>query len=86
MELAARARDGELTLRGEFAIVVGEFRGATSDDRPGSPGDAASEAIAAALAEVDVLVEGGTSRGAAAKQVAAATGIPRRRLYEAPDR
>jgi 16S rRNA (cytidine1402-2'-O)-methyltransferase len=85
-QLAARARDGELTLRGEFAIVVGEFRGATSDDRPGSPGDAASEAIAAALAEVDVLVEGGTSRGAAAKQVAAATGIPRRRLYEAPDR
>jgi len=85
-ELAARARDGELTLRGEFAIVVGEFRGATGDDQPGSPGDAASEAVEAALAEVDRLVEGGTSRGAAAKQVAAATGIPRRRLYEAPDR
>jgi len=85
-ELATRARDGELTLRGEFAIVVGEFRAATGDDRPGSPGDAASEAVAAALAEVDRLVESGTSRGAAAKQVAAATGIPRRRLYEAPDR
>jgi 16S rRNA (cytidine1402-2'-O)-methyltransferase len=85
-ELAARARDGELTLRGEFAIVVGEFRGATGADRSGSPGDAASEAVAAALAEVDRLVEGGTSRGAAAKQVAGATGIPRRRLYEAPDR
>jgi 16S rRNA (cytidine1402-2'-O)-methyltransferase len=85
-ELAARARDGELTLRGEFAIVVGEFRGSTGDDRPGSPGDAASEAVAAALAEVDRLVERGTSRGAAAKQVAASTGIPRRRLYEAPDR
>ena len=85
--LAELGRDGELTLRGEFAIVVGERRGAIrGDDSPGSPTDAAAEAVAAALAEVDRLVEAGTSRGAAAKQVAASTGIPRRRLYEAPDR
>ena len=85
--LAELGRDGELTLRGEFAIVVGERRGAIrGDDSPGSPTDAAGEAVTAALAEVDRLVEAGTSRGAAAKQVAASTGIPRRRLYEAPDR
>jgi len=85
--LAELGRDGELTLRGEFAIVVGERRGAIrGDDSPGSPTDAAAEAVTAALAEVDRLVEAGTSRGAAAKQVAASTGIPRRRLYEAPDR
>ena len=85
--LAQLGRNGELTLRGEFAIVVGERRRAIrGDDSPGSPTDAAAEAVTAALAEVDRLVEAGTSRGAAAKQVAASTGIPRRRLYEAPDR
>ena len=85
--VAELARDGELTLRGEFAIVVGEWRGATrGDGDPGSPGDAAAEAVAAAREEVEQLVEAGMSRGAAAKHVAAATGIPRRRLYEAPDR
>ncbi len=81
-ELARRAADGELALRGEFAIVVGEQRG-------GAPADAASEAsdaaaLDAARAEVEALVEGGTSRGDAARQVAIATGIPRRRLYGAP--
>jgi len=85
--LAELGRDGELTLRGEFAIVIGERRDALGGcDSPGSPTDAAAEAVTAALAEVDRLVEAGTSRGAAAKQVAASTGIPRRRLYEAPDR
>ena len=85
-ELAAKARDGQLTLRGEFAIVVGQRHGAASDDPGGSPGDAAAEGVAAALAEVERLVAGGTPRGEAARQVAAATGIPRRRLYAAPDR
>ena len=86
-ELAERARDGELTLRGEFTIVVGERRGAIRGvTAPDAPTDAAAEAVGAALAR------GGASRrdrhvaGAAARQVAAATGIPRRRLYEAPDR
>jgi 16S rRNA (cytidine1402-2'-O)-methyltransferase len=77
-ELSERARSGELTLRGEFALVVG--------GRPErSVQDLARDADPAeALAEVERLVAAGTSRGDAARQVAAATGIPRRRLYEAP--
>jgi len=80
-ELAERARDGRLTVRGEFALVIGERRG----------GGAASEAevaaaeggLAAARAEVERLVAEGTARGDAARRVAAASGIPRRRLYGA---
>ena len=62
--------------RGEFAIVVGDWRGAR-------PADAADEAsvLAAAQAEVEALVAAGVARGDAARQVAAATGLPRRRLY-----
>ena len=78
-ELAGRARSGELTLRGEFALVVGgrPERSAQDVGRDADP--------APALAEVERLVAGGLSRGEAAKQVSAATGIPRRRLYAAPD-
>ena len=77
-----RAADGEITLRGEFAIVVGEQPG-------GTPASAATEAAAgaalsAARADVERLVADGTSRGDAARRVAAATGIPRRQLYGAP--
>ena len=77
-ELADRARSGELTLRGEFALVVGSRpeRSAQDAARGADP--------AIALAEVERLVAAGTSRGEAARQVAAATGIPRRRLYAAP--
>ena len=77
-ELAARARSGELTLRGEFALVVGgrPERSAQDVGRDADP--------APALAEVERLVAGGLSRGEAAKRVSAATGIPRRRLYAAP--
>jgi hypothetical protein len=42
--------------------------------------------LAAARAEVDALVASGSPRGEAARRVSAATGIPRRRLYAAPDR
>jgi 16S rRNA (cytidine1402-2'-O)-methyltransferase len=78
-ELADRARSGELTLRGEFAIVVGARPERSAQDalRDADP--------AAGLAEVERLVAAGTPRGEAARQVAAATGIPRRRLYAAPD-
>ena len=77
-ELAERARSGKLTLRGEFVLVVGA--------RPErSAHDTAREADATdAVAEVERLVAAGTSRGEAARRVAAATGIPRRRLYAAP--
>jgi 16S rRNA (cytidine1402-2'-O)-methyltransferase len=82
-ELSRRASDGELTLRGEFAIVVGEQPG-------GGPASAASEAAAgsaltAAMAEVERLVAEGSPRGDAARRIAAATGLPRRRLYGAPE-
>jgi 16S rRNA (cytidine1402-2'-O)-methyltransferase len=81
-ELAERAGVGEITLRGEFVIVIGERS---------AGGPATEEAVAAsddalvrAVAEVERLVAAGTSRGDAARQVGAATGIPRRRLYSAP--
>ena len=81
-ELAEAARDGRLTMRGEFVLVVGEGPA----QGPQSPGDAAAEGVAAALHEVERLVAAGSSRSDAARQVSAATGIPRRRLYVAPDR
>ena len=81
-ELAEAAQEGRLTLRGEFVLVIGDDRTRV----PGSPADAAAEGVTAALAEVERLVEAGTSRADAARQVSAATGIPRRRLYVAPDR
>jgi 16S rRNA (cytidine1402-2'-O)-methyltransferase len=82
-ELAKQAADGELTLRGEFAIVVGEQPGGPS---PTTESEAtAVAALAAARSEVEQLVAAGTPRGDAARQVAAATGIPRRQLYGAPE-
>ncbi len=77
-DLADRARNGELTLRGEFAIVIGEV---AADRLPDAGGSTDADAIEAALAEVDRLVAAGTARGDAARQVAATSGIPRRRLY-----
>jgi 16S rRNA (cytidine1402-2'-O)-methyltransferase len=80
-ELARRARDGEVTLRGEFAIVVGSL------ERSGSPSRAPLPAeVEAALVEVERLVAAGTPRGEAARRVAGATGLPRRSLYAVPPR
>ena len=78
-ELAEAARSGELTLRGEFVLVVGEARDVAGLDE-------SAHALPAAIAEVERLVTAGSSRSDAARQVAATTGIPRRRLYVAPDR
>jgi 16S rRNA (cytidine1402-2'-O)-methyltransferase len=77
-DLAERARSGELTLRGEFALVVGGRPERSSQDvaRDADP--------TAALAEVERLVAAGLARGEAARQVAEATGLPRRKLYAAP--
>jgi 16S rRNA (cytidine1402-2'-O)-methyltransferase len=75
-ELAERARNGELTLRGEFVLVVGA-------GRPAPGPDAAADALAAARHEVERRVAAGAARGEAARSVAAETGIPRRRLYDA---
>jgi 16S rRNA (cytidine1402-2'-O)-methyltransferase len=97
-ELADAAGSGRLTLRGEVSLVVGERRGGAVTLAPGpaaapsaayATGAASSTADAgvellAARAEVDRLVAAGTPRGEATRRVAAATGLPRRRLYAVP--
>jgi 16S rRNA (cytidine1402-2'-O)-methyltransferase len=83
-ELADRARNGELTLRGEFALVVGAWTAEAvgrTGPTAGSGAAAAGADVEAALAEVERRVAAGSSRGDAARTVAAETGIPRRRLY-----
>jgi 16S rRNA (cytidine1402-2'-O)-methyltransferase len=87
-ELADRARNGDLTLRGEFALVVGAWpsagagsRSAASSTGMGTETGTEPDAVAAALAEVERRVAAGSSRGDAARTVAAETGLPRRRLY-----
>ncbi len=78
-ELAAAVGEGAVPSRGEFVLVVG------MGGRTTGAGDArtADDREAEARLEVDRLVAGGTGRSEAARQVAAATGIPRRRLYGA---
>ncbi len=76
-ELAEAARSGAIPARGEFALVVGAGQGSA-----GLP-EVAVDAEAAARAEVERLVAGGAARGDAARRVAAATGISRRKLYGA---
>ena len=78
-ELAAAAAAGEIDSRGEVVIVIGERRDAPKAD-DAKVGSTADE-LAAALAEVERLVAAGTARGEAARRVADATGLPRRRLY-----
>jgi len=82
-DLTGQARSGELTLRGEFALVVGAWTAARIDVESAAGGRAggAADAEAAALAEVERRVAAGSSRGDAARTVAAETGIPRRKLY-----
>jgi 16S rRNA (cytidine1402-2'-O)-methyltransferase len=76
-ELAAAAGPaGRIPPRGEFAIVVGAWPQA---GRPDAIGDV--ERLAAGRADVDELVAAGLARGDAARRVAAATGLLRRRLY-----
>jgi 16S rRNA (cytidine1402-2'-O)-methyltransferase len=77
-ELAAAAAAGDFAARGEFALVVGSVEG-----RPSARADAGEAALAVARAEVERLVLDGVARGDAARRVAAASGIPRRRLYGA---
>ena len=91
-ELAEAVADGTVPARGEFVLVVGmrserdggaTGAGGQAGTEAGDRGGAASEgALAAALVQVQELVDAGTPRGEAAKRVAAATGLPRRRLYE----
>ena len=82
-DLADRARSGQLTLRGEFTLVVGAWAAARIEVESASGSGIAIAAATedAALAEVERRVAAGWSRGDAARAVAAETGIPRRRLY-----
>lgn len=75
-DLTKRARSGEIPARGEFALVVGAGRG-----RGSPPAAHAADAEAAARIEVERLVAAGAARGEAARRVAAASGINRRKLY-----
>jgi 16S rRNA (cytidine1402-2'-O)-methyltransferase len=75
-ELAGAVADGALASRGEIVIVVGDQAAV-----PAAAGDAVDEALARARADVERLAAAGVARGEAARRVAAATGIPRRRLY-----
>jgi 16S rRNA (cytidine1402-2'-O)-methyltransferase len=86
-ELAAAAAGGAIVARGEVVIVVGDDPEMSARRSPGSAagGGDADDALARARAEVEQLVAGGAARGDAARRVAAATGIPRRRLYGAEE-
>jgi 16S rRNA (cytidine1402-2'-O)-methyltransferase len=89
-ELSVAAANGTIPNRGEIAIVVaGRDAGRDSagtpferDEREHPHG--ADDAVDAAVAEVERLVQRGVPRGEAARQVASARGIPRRRLYRPP--
>jgi 16S rRNA (cytidine1402-2'-O)-methyltransferase len=74
--LVAALDSGDVPARGEFVLVVGM----------GEPPAWDGGSIEAAIAEVDRLAAAGTARGEAARQVSAATGIPRRRLYGVAER
>ena len=75
----ARGEPTGIPARGEFVIVVGfASAGATTSGWDRDNGD-----VAAARAEVERLVSSGVARGEAARRVAAATGLTRRRLYGA---
>ena len=78
--LARHAAAGEIPARGEFVLVVGHRTGAADPEQAARDAD---DALVAARREVERLVSSGVARGDAARQVAAATGLPRRGLYAA---
>ncbi len=76
-ELAEAIDSETIPALGEAVIVVGWYhRAPDADDR-----EQAADGLTAALVQVEVLVAAGLARGDAARQVAAATGLPRRQLY-----
>ncbi len=76
-DLAARAAAGELTLRGEFAMVVEAVSAAESAARA----RADAPTMDGGRGEVARLVASGMKRSDAVRQVATATGLDRRELY-----
>ncbi len=79
VELADALADGRIPARGEFVLVVG----AAAEGQAAGAVEADADRLTGAIAEVERLVAAGTARGEAARRVAAATGLPRRRLYGA---
>jgi 16S rRNA (cytidine1402-2'-O)-methyltransferase len=79
-ELVEAVASGSIPERGEIVIVLGAGVGRGPADHAAAD---ATAALARARVEVERLVAGGLSRSAAAKQVAAATGVARRALYAA---
>ncbi|HXI46749.1 MAG TPA: 16S rRNA (cytidine(1402)-2'-O)-methyltransferase [Candidatus Acidoferrales bacterium] len=77
-ELAELVASGGIPPRGEIAVVVA---GRPPDAHAAASAGTDDNAAAVALAEVEALVATGVGRSEAARRVAAATGIPRRRLY-----
>jgi 16S rRNA (cytidine1402-2'-O)-methyltransferase len=80
-ELAGAVAGGAIPPRGEIVVVV-------AGKVPGQAEAAAADArttLKQARAEVARRIEAGASPGAAAKAVAAQTGLPRRELYQARD-
>ena len=75
-ELAAATASGVIPARGEFVIVLGAFSDTGGPAVANAPAHEAS-----ARAEVAALIAGGMTRSAAARTVAARTGVPRRALY-----
>ncbi len=83
--LAQAAAGGTIVARGEFVLIVGMATADPARDGAATTADgSASPTVEAARAEVARLVADGTARGEAARRVAAATGLPRRQLYDAP--
>jgi 16S rRNA (cytidine1402-2'-O)-methyltransferase len=80
-DLAAAAEAGGV--RGEVTIVVA---GRVDDEPRTVPGSDATPTLAEGRARVAELVASGVPRSVAAKQVAARTGLDRRRLYAEEDR
>ena len=78
-ELAAAAAAGAIPARGEFVLIVASTEGEAGRSAPRAAADEAT--VARARAEVERLSAQGVARGEAARQVSAATGIPRRSLY-----
>jgi 16S rRNA (cytidine1402-2'-O)-methyltransferase len=74
-DLLRAVDEARVPARGEFVLVIG-------GGSPGAESAVTPDALHDALASVERLVAGGTARGTAAREVAKATGIPRRRLYE----
>ena len=78
-ELVRLSKADELTLRGEFVLVLESVTAADAVARRVQERGLSS--MADARAEVALLVRGGAKRSDAVRQVASATGVDRREMY-----